>query len=163
MNALNKKVKDYIKNVLQMGILYILVGIGCFIVLLKVIENDPLINIPFGVLGIILGYYLLSYIDPGGRVDFWFYSSTKQTDDQKTVYRLIVQYKSKMLIFLAAIIFTFTYCVSSFSYRSVTNVINVNNIIWLLFWTTLTMLTVGNGVKYISAWWNISKKKQYEK
>ena len=158
MKNLNNKVKNSIKKIFQMGTLYIIVGIVCLFILFKVTVSDPLINIPFAVIGIILGYYLVTYIDPGGRIDYWFFSSSKQTNDQITIYKLIAQHKSNRLILLTTIIFILIYSILNLSHATIPNVIKINNILWLIFWSTLTMITLGNGVKYISAWWNINKK-----
>jgi hypothetical protein len=158
----NKTLKSYIKQLLPVGIEYLLVSIGCLAILFGVTVTDPLINIPFAIAGVIFGYYLATYVNKGGAVTIHYFTTTNHTNDEKALYQLVVAFKSKKLLKLTTVMLILVISIVNFLHYAKPNVFNINNIIWLIFWTTLTMLMLGNGVKYVSAWWNIRRNLKKE-
>lgn len=165
MTKQSKTLKKYIANLLPLGIFSFLTGILLAVVLFIVTVNDPMVNLPFAVLGIIAGYYVIVYLNPGIQIAYYNFSflynpfslNRKKTQDEEMINKLVAINKSKTLINLVTVLFVLMVSLFSIYHQNKDIVFNVNNIIWLLFWTTLTMLILGNSIKFLSAWWNIRK------
>lgn len=157
MITVNKVVKGYIKKLPVHGSIAAVVGSFFFIVVLNETANDLLINVPFAILGLILGYHLADNIDPGGRVTFHYYTPRDQTEDEKTIYQLVTTHKSKRLLQITTLLLIILVSVVAFLRYPTPNTIDIYYILWITFWMTFSMLMAGTGIKYISAWWNIRK------
>lgn len=157
MEKVNSKLIKYINQLPFMGLGYLFVGIAGVALGYKATLHDPSINAIFIVMGIILGYLTVVYADPGGSVTLYYFTNRSKTPDEEKLYLLVKKYKSKLLLILITLILILSFSLKAFFNSEIPNILTINNIIWLLVWNTLTMLMLGNGIKYLSAWMNIKR------
>lgn len=157
MPKLTKTLQGYINQVPIWGTVSFVAGlITAFIVLSSTHQEDWFFYyIPFKILGAILGYMWVAYWNPGGLVTFHL-GKFKPTEDEIGLNDLSLKYRSKMFMLLVPIAYILADLIIGM-YRYQTNVSYFdayfgNIIIW--FWI---VAATSNGVKYVSAWWNIKR------
>jgi hypothetical protein len=163
MAKMTKTLAGYIRQVPIWGAMSFFAGlVTAIIVFISNNQADWSINyIPFKLLGAFLGYMWVSFWNPGGLVTFYLGNHTL-TDDEKTLDALSLKYRSRVLMILIPILYVlFDLIIGRTRYQTNASYFDAffGNII-ISFWIVATMT---NGVKYISAWWNIKKhwKKEF--
>lgn len=153
---INKTLKNYFKQLLIIGIIYIFIGIFLSWAILKSTAEFPFIYLLLMVISAFLGYIAVIYTNPGGNVNYYF---TKHipTKNEETLNSLIIKHRSKTFITLTLLIFVMTITYKIMNIHNPNTVLNLDVIGVALFLPGVTFLCLGTGVKYVSAWWNIIK------
>jgi hypothetical protein len=157
MIDMNQTMNKYLTQLIIIGIVVLIVGIIFVTILLKATANDPLINLPFGILGAVFGYLVVILFAPGAFVNLYL-TPHVLTNDEKAFNNLVIKFRSKPIITIVITIFIALETFFAVFKHNPRNTVSMGNVIWLLIWAFLTTYMLGTGVKNISAWWNIRKK-----
>lgn len=156
MIEVNKRLRGYIASLFLLGLLALTLGLMFSLTLFKYPENINILTFPFGVVGAIAGFLLIS-IPAGGYVNFYL-SKHNPNQDEKKLYELIAKYKNKFLISGVALCFIITYLAINFINRSHQIRFSLDDIFGSFALTFLCTMLLSTGIKYLSAWWNIRKR-----
>ena len=104
---------------------------------------------------------MVGHVAPGGRFDF---SLTYRglNKEEKRFDELIQQYRNKYVVTIVILLFLISSIYVDLQ-TSIVAKITVFDSIVLFFFTLLLTVILGDGIKYLSAWWNIKKhwKKEF--
>ncbi len=94
-NSINKE----LTQLLIVGIAVLTTGIIFTIFWLIGTANDPLINLPFGIFGAVLGYLVVTRFAPGAFV-YLYLTPHVLTKDEKDFNTLVIKFRNKPIITL---------------------------------------------------------------
>ena len=149
-----------LKQLPYVGLIYFFSGLFVSIILFpSQYYNGTYVSL-LSFSGAILGYIGSFYIERGGAVNFYL-NVHKDTKDEKELFKLIAKYRSGFLMKVV----TFIYIISIFILNSDSGepAFDFNTLFFILFWSAVSILGLCNGVKFISAWWNVRRVKQGKK
>lgn len=153
---MNKTIKKYINQLPIIGAVYFIIGIILLLILLSANFTYAIGYIPITAIGIVIGYLLIVRGDPGGNVNFYL-NTHKKTQDEQYLYNLVVKNRNIILINLVMVGVLIIFSILDISKSSSTVHVNFSDSTWWIIMIFITVLMIGNGTKYLSAWWNIKR------
>lgn len=155
MARINKTLNSYITQLLILGIIYFVVSIGFGIVSFRETETTP-IFVPLIIICGGFGYYIVTFMGKGGNVNYYFKPHTPN-ENEKLLSDLIEKYRNIWLMTFCAIILIFAEILMVTLNLDNTNPLRLDYVVGAIIMSTATVLGICEGVKFISAWWNIKK------
>jgi len=157
MVTLNKTGKSYLWQLLALGIIYFIIGIGLLYMTFTSIASFSLYDLPLMIVGMTAGYLAEIRFDAGGWVNY-YNDYRERTKDDISLNNLVIKYKSTFLMKLTTgLLFVFILLLATFKHDHNGKVSIADQTVGDVFWVfIITMMTLV-GVKYISAWWNIKR------
>lgn len=157
---IHKKFKNYLNQLLFMGLLGVISGSFFVYILFKTANPlDWLIfYFPIKLLAAVIAYILVTYITPGGNINFYF-TVHKDTQKEKEFSALISESKSKFLIFFVPLLYIMGDIIFGRAYYH-TGKINLSGSVFFFLFPLLVITALSTGIKYLSAWWNIKRNKK---
>jgi hypothetical protein len=119
--------------------------------------------LPSKLVGALLGYLWVSWWSPGGYVTFHFNDKFTPTEDEKAIDHLIRKYRSNILLSAFPIIYLLIdLTIGRFHDQTGVNV-SIDGFFGSLIIVFWIVAATSNGIKYLSAWWNIKRhwKKEF--
>jgi len=125
-------------------------------------EGWSIFYLPFKLVTELMGYYLITHVALGGSVNYYFIPH-KANEDEKNLDRLIIKHSNKALVKLTAIVFIATDIVLSVTHSNQNNNFHITDIAFFMMWAIVIVVLMCEGVKYMTAWWNIKRnwKKEF--
>lgn len=155
-----KKLKRYLIQLPVLGLCYFVAMVFFAIFFFNSTEGWSIFYLPFKLLSEVVGYILIIHFARGGNVNYYFTPHTPN-EDEKKLDILVIKYSSKALITLTAFSFITIDIILTFSHLGQNNNFQIIKVAFFMMWALLLVTLMCEGVKYISAWWNI--KRNWEK
>lgn len=159
---MNKQLKNYLNQLILLGVICVILGIALTFLVFSD-SNTSQIFIPVIITNSTLTYLLITFVGKGGNVNFYL-APHKPSSSEKMLNKLIEDNRSVFLMTLSAIIVV-SIEVAYLIVNLKNSDINMEHFIGLSFMSFVNMVLICQGVKFISAWWNIKKnwKKDFKK
>ncbi len=159
---LTKRLNRYIIQLPILGFGYFASALFLGILLFTSKEYWSIFYLPFKLFGEFFGYYVVVYLAKGGSVNYYF-TLHKANEEEKALDRLIIKYNNNKLITLTAVLFVVIDIILVILHTSFNNRFIFGDSVFLFLWTVISVGIMCEGVKYMTAWWNIWKnwKKEF--
>jgi hypothetical protein len=162
MTFMNPKFEHDLKGLLSVGLFYCYSFFGV-IVLLFLFNSQyysSLYYLPLKIIGTLLGYSLIMYVVPGGGIHLSpTYKSLSK--EEKKLDALIRKDKNNYVVTFAILLFLLSTIYYDIQISLVAQISFFDSVVVFLFFTIVTGM-LGQGVKYLTAWWNIKRHWQKE-
>ncbi len=154
---MNKKLKNYLIQLLLVGLLAFAGGVILTYVMFTSIYYWSIYYLPFTLIGIAVAYFICSQVDPGGGIKYHLNNSTRDKEEKK-LDKLIQKNRDRGLMLVITILFSVVNLILYISNYNEKNSFNISDSFGLIFWSFFAMLGLCEGSKYLSAFLNISLK-----
>ena len=152
----HKKGNKLLRQTLLLGILYLFIGSTLAYGIFISKDYFGFFNTLSLLTGAALGFIGSFYIERGGTVNYYFRVHTP-TSEEKELDSLIAKNRSELLIILIFLVFMvaiwFLYIPSFFTNYE----FNFSTMFGMVVGSFISMLTLCNGVKFVTAWVNIKR------
>ena len=149
-------------QLLGLGVVYCITGLVLSYIIFTTPYYFGFFNTLSLVIGAIAGYFGTYFVQRGGVVNFYLRVHTP-THEEKELDTLISQYRSNIFITVIAIIYAIIAIMMHLPKIYFNYEFNLNNVIGMAVLSFLSMAGLCNGIKFVSAWWNIKRnwKKEF--
>jgi hypothetical protein len=165
MIKMTQKLNGYIKQLPLPGVVSLLAGLASAIIIQSsnYAEVWSIYYLPSKLLGAFLGYLWVSHWSPGGYVTFHFTDKFTPTEDEKAIDHLIRKYRSNTLLLAFPILYLLIDLLVGRFHDQIGVTVSFDGIFGSLIIVFWIIATTSNGIKYLSAWWNIKRhwKKEF--
>jgi hypothetical protein len=165
MTKLTKKLNGYINQLPLPGVVSILAGLASAIMLQSSNYSEvwSLAYLPSKLAGVLLGYLWVSHWSPGGYVTFHFTDKFTPTEDEKAINHLIRKHRSNALLLTLPILYLFVDLMIGRFHDQTEVTVSFDGFFGSLIIAFWIIAATSNGIKYLSAWWNIKRhwKKEF--
>jgi len=153
---LNKVIKNYLKQLIILGVIFFAMGVGLGLWVFYDTKSTY-IYIPFTFIGGSFAYYITTFIAKGGNVNVYLTPHTL-TEEEKILNKLIIDYRNTVLMTVTSLaLLSIEVVLEIFRLGNTLREIKFDYLVGTFFMSILSVGMACEGAKYISAWWNIRK------
>jgi hypothetical protein len=151
-----------LKGLLTVGLFYCYAffGVTLFLFYFNSQYYSSLYYLPLKIVGTLLGYGLVSHVAPGGSVNLSL-TYRVQNKEEKETDLLIRKYRNKYVVTGASLLFLLGTIYYDLRMSVLTQITVFDSVVVFFFYIIVTIM-LGQGLKSLTAWWNIKKHWQKE-
>jgi hypothetical protein len=159
---ISNRLRRYLLHLPILGLVYFMGTVLLAFLLFTSREFWSIYYLPVKLVGEVLGIFVVARLARGGNVNYYFVPHTPN-EDEKKLDSLILKYGSNTLIVIAGVLFIAIDIILSFSNHNPSNKFTIGSSFGIFLWTIITVGLMCEGVKFLSAWWNIKRnwKKEF--
>lgn len=157
-NAEIRQLKGSVSQLLPVGLLAFLCGLFFAVLFIVIPDFRSIVYVPFELAPALLVWYLATVVVPGGTVNYYLAKHT-DTVAERSLDTLIARYASKLCVRSAIVVFLVANIVVDAALGNNSFRFDLGGSLFTIAYVYATLAALSQGIKYITAWWNISRKR----